>query len=115
MANVIDKTRAEVSKILSKANLNVLDLPDSVCYEDWIDEDATDSKIKEIAPDIAWDILDNAGMDRDLVNSICYPDDVTNEDENGVKWKLDTYIVDGEVRKQGEITVEIGEMKKHVN
>ena len=32
-------------------------------------------QIDNIVPDIAWDVLDNAGMDRKTVNTICYGED----------------------------------------
>ena len=35
----------------------------------------SEEDVKELVPDIAWDILDNAGMDRDVVNKICYGED----------------------------------------
>ena len=70
----IHKTQVECGKILGKAGLSLFDLPYTVCFDDWVDDDFTDKEIKDIAPDICWEILDNADMDRDLVNSICYPE-----------------------------------------
>ena len=35
----------------------------------------TEEQIDSIVPDMAWDILDNAGMDRDTVDRICYGED----------------------------------------
>ena len=32
----------------------------------------TEKDIDEIVPDIAWEILDNSGMDRDTVDNLCY-------------------------------------------
>ena len=73
--DAIQKVQMECNKILGTHGLSTFDLPDTVCFDDWVDDDATDDEIKEIAPDICWEILDNADMDRDLVNSICYPEE----------------------------------------
>ena len=69
----------EVNKIVGKTGMCVLDLPDSISIYDWIDIDMTPKQVKEIAPDMAWELLDNAGLDRDLVDSICYPDKIGDE------------------------------------
>ena len=69
----IEKTQVECDKILGKAGFSLSDLPDTVCFDEWVDDDATDEEINQLAPDICWEVLDNADMDRDLVNSICYP------------------------------------------
>lgn len=58
--------------IMSRAGINFLELPDSATISDWIEEDMTEHQIDEIVPDLAWEILDNSGMDRDLVDNICY-------------------------------------------
>ena len=50
------------------------DLPDFNIF-DWIEDDMTENEINSLVPDMAWDILDNAGMDRDAVNRICYGED----------------------------------------
>ena len=47
------------------------DLPDFDIYN-WVEDDMTNEQINKLIPDMAWDILDNAGMDRDTVDSICY-------------------------------------------
>lgn len=73
--SVIEKAMTKCNQILGKHGLSLLDLPDTVCFDDWVEDDFTDKQIKEIAPDICWEILDNADMDRDVVNNICYPDD----------------------------------------
>ena len=70
----IKLAQIETDKIISKCGLSLLDLPDSVCFDDFVNDDMTPEEVKEIAPDIAWEILDNADMDRDLVDSICYPE-----------------------------------------
>ncbi len=67
--------KIEVNRILSSNGISMLDLPDTVCFSDWVSESDSDEQIKSIAPDIVWEMLDNAGMDRDLVDSICYPDE----------------------------------------
>ena len=47
-------------------------MPDIICWDDWVDEDMKDEEIKETAQDVAWEILDNAGLDMDANNQICY-------------------------------------------
>ena len=37
--------------------------------------DMTGEEIVDLVPDMAWDILDKAGMDRATVNRICYGED----------------------------------------
>ena len=58
--------------IMNKTGVNFLEFPDTVAVSDWVDDDMTEKDIDEIVPDIAWEILDNSGMDRDTVNSLCY-------------------------------------------
>tara|TARA_R100000700_G_C3145931_1_gene126205 strand:+ start:556 stop:768 length:213 start_codon:yes stop_codon:yes gene_type:complete len=58
--------------IMSRTGINFLEFPDTVVVSDWVDDDMTEKDIDEIVPDIAWEILDNSGMDRDAVNNICY-------------------------------------------
>ena len=70
----IELAQIETNKIIGKCAFSLLDLPDSVCFDDYVNDDMTPEEVKEVAPDIAWEILDNADMDRDLVNQICYPD-----------------------------------------
>ena len=69
----------EVNKILFKTGMCIQDLPDSISILDWISDDMTPTQVKELAPDMAWELLDNAGLDRDLVDSICYPDIIGDE------------------------------------
>ena len=73
--DAIRKAQIECNNILSKNGISMLDLPDTVCFDDWVSDDWDDDQIKSVAPDIVWEMLDNSGMDRDLVNSICYPDE----------------------------------------
>ena len=63
------------SFLQSKAGVSINDLPDSVAMADWIDDDMTEKEIEGIVPDIAWEILDNSGMDRKAVNILCYGED----------------------------------------
>ena len=58
--------------IMSKTGINFLELPDSVTISDWVEEDMSEKEIDNIVPDLAWEILDNSGMDRDTVDNICY-------------------------------------------
>mgnify|MGYP003114142224 FL=1 len=58
--------------IMSRTGINFLEFPDTVVVSDWVDDDMTEKDIDEIVPDIAWEILDNSGMDRDAVDNICY-------------------------------------------
>ena len=54
-----------------KVGMHVQDLPDFDWYN-WVEDDMTNEQINELIPDMAWDILDNAGMDRDTVDNLCY-------------------------------------------
>ena len=72
--NNIKLAQIETDKIIGKCGLSLSDLPDSICFDDFVNDDMKPEEVKEIAPDIAWEILDNADMDRDLIDKICYPD-----------------------------------------
>ena len=61
-----------------KVGIHVQDLPDFDWYN-WVEDDMTNEQVKELVPDIVWEMLDNSGMDRDYVNSICYPDEYEEE------------------------------------
>ena len=61
--------------IMNKTAISFMELPDSSTIQDWVDDDMSEQEIDNIIPDLAWEILDNSGMDRDLVNSICYPEE----------------------------------------
>ena len=50
------------------------DLPDFDIHN-WVEDDFTEKEIDSLIPDMAWDVLDNAGMDRSTVNRICYGED----------------------------------------
>ena len=58
--------------IMNKTGVNFLEFPDTVVVSDWVDDEMTEKDIDEIVPDIAWEILDNSGMDRDTVDNLCY-------------------------------------------
>tara|TARA_R100001082_G_scaffold81739_1_gene48669 strand:- start:72 stop:338 length:267 start_codon:yes stop_codon:yes gene_type:complete len=68
--------------IMSRTGINFMELPDNVVISDWIHDEMTENEIDEIVPDIAWEILDLSGMDRDAVDRICYPDEF-EEADNG--------------------------------
>ena len=58
--------------IMSKTGISFLELPDSATISDWVEEDMSEKQVDDIVPDLAWEILDNSGMDRDTVDNICY-------------------------------------------
>ena len=58
--------------IMSKTGINFLELPDTATISDWIEEDMSEKQVDDIVPDLAWEILDYSGMDRDTVDNICY-------------------------------------------
>ena len=58
--------------IMSKTGISFLELPDSATISDWVEEDMSEKQVDDIIPDLAWEILDNSGMDRDTVDNICY-------------------------------------------
>ena len=58
--------------IMSKTGISFLELPDSATISDWVEEDMSEKQVDDIIPDLAWEILDNSGMDRDTVDDICY-------------------------------------------
>ena len=47
------------------------DLPDFDIHS-WVDSDMTEEEVTELVPDMAWDILDNAGMERETLNLLIY-------------------------------------------
>ena len=59
--------------IMNKTGISFMELPDTSTVSDWVEDDMQIDEIDNIIPDLAWEILDDSGMDRDLVNSICYP------------------------------------------
>ena len=65
--------------IMSRTGISFMEFPDSSTVEDWIDDDMTEKQVDEIIPDLAWEILDNSGMDRDTVDKLCYPDEYEDE------------------------------------
>ena len=67
--------------IMSRTGFSFMELPDSNTINDWVEEDMTKEQVDEIIPDLAWEILDNSGMDRDTVDRLCYPEEYDNEEE----------------------------------
>jgi hypothetical protein len=64
--------------VQSKAGVSLSDLPDFDIHS-WVEDDFTEKEIDSIVPDMAWEILDNSGMDRKAVNILCYGEDVDDE------------------------------------
>ena len=64
--------------INKNAGLFLKDLPD-FDINNWVEDDFTEKEIDSIIPDMAWDLLDNAGMSRSAVNMICYGEDCDDE------------------------------------
>ena len=60
--------------ISTHTGMHMQDLPDFDIHN-WVEDDMTEKEIEGIIPDMAWDVLDNAGMDRKTVNTICYGED----------------------------------------
>ena len=65
--------------IMSRTGVSFMEFPDSSTVEDWIEDDMTEKQVDEIIPDLAWEILDNSGMDRDTVDKLCYPEEYEDE------------------------------------
>jgi hypothetical protein len=57
--------------LVKKTGMFMKDLPDFDIHS-WVEDDMTNEQVDELVPDMAWDILDNSGMDRDTVDNICY-------------------------------------------
>tara|TARA_Y100001938_G_C7958096_1_gene362818 strand:- start:143 stop:364 length:222 start_codon:yes stop_codon:yes gene_type:complete len=57
--------------LVKKTGMFMQDLPDFDIHS-WVEDDMTNEQVDELVPDMAWDILDNSGMDRDTVDNICY-------------------------------------------
>ena len=57
--------------IFSKTEFHMQDLPDFDIHN-WVEDDFTEDDIDGIIPDMAWDILDNAGMERETLNLLIY-------------------------------------------
>ena len=78
--NNIQIAERKLDSFLGKTTgMSLLDLPDSAVFEDWIEDDMTEKQVDEIIPDLAWEILDDSGMDRDTVDKICYPEEYEDE------------------------------------
>ena len=65
--------------IMSRTGISFMEFPDSSTVEDWVEDDMTEEQVDEIIPDLAWEILDNSGMDRDTVDKLCYPEEYEDE------------------------------------
>ena len=65
--------------IMSRTGVSFMEFPDASTVEDWIEDDMTEKQVDEIIPDLAWEILDNSGMDRDTVDKLCYPEEYEDE------------------------------------
>ena len=65
--------------IMSRTGISFMEFPDSSTVEDWVEDDMTEKQVDEIIPDLAWEILDNSGMDRDTVDKLCYPEEYGDE------------------------------------
>tara|TARA_R100000808_G_C2135145_1_gene143587 strand:+ start:1024 stop:1257 length:234 start_codon:yes stop_codon:yes gene_type:complete len=66
---------SKLNEFVSKnTGQHLMNFPDFNIHN-WIEDDMTEDIIDEMIPDMAWELLDNAGMDRDTVNRICYGED----------------------------------------
>ena len=82
MNEITNKSRSKLNGwLVAKTGMGLLDYPDNICWEDWICGDETDKQIEELIPDLAWEILDLSGMDRDTVDNLCYPDECDDDEE----------------------------------
>ena len=71
---------SKLNDFISKnTGMYMQDFPDFDIH-DWIEDDMTEKEIDRMIPDMAWDVLDNAGMNRDTVNRICYGEDCDEGD-----------------------------------
>ena len=63
---------SKLNEFISKSTgTRMIDYPDFDIHN-WIEDDMTEEEVNSLIPDMAWELLDNAGMDRDTVDSICY-------------------------------------------
>ena len=66
---------SKLNDFISKnTGMHMQDLPDFDIHS-WVEDDFTEKEIDSLIPDMAWDVLDNAGMDRKTVNILCYGED----------------------------------------
>ena len=66
---------SKLNEFISKnTGQHLMNFPDFNIHN-WIEDDMTEDIIDEMIPDMAWELLDNAGMDRDTVDRICYGED----------------------------------------
>ena len=74
MSNISSAQTKLNSFLETNVGISLFDLPDIISFSDWIDADMTEKQIDRIIPDLAWELLEDSGMDRDTVTEICYPD-----------------------------------------
>ena len=67
--------------IMNKTGISFMELPDNNTVDDWVEEDMDTDDIDSIIPDLAWEILDLSGMNRDTVDKLCYPENFEDEEE----------------------------------
>ena len=66
---------SKLNEFISKSTgTHMMDYPDFDIHN-WIEDDMTEEEVNSLIPDMAWELLDNAGMDRDAVDRICYGED----------------------------------------
>ena len=74
MSKITNETRSKLNGwLVAKTGMGLHDYPDCLCFEDWLHDEMTSDDIERIIPDLAWEILDLSGMDRDTVDELCYP------------------------------------------
>ena len=70
---VYDKLHKTCNELLiHKVGMGWDDLDDTNSCWDYVDETMTDKQIVEVAPDICWDRLYDAGTDRDMCTELMY-------------------------------------------
>ena len=75
MSKITNETRSKLNGwLVTKTGMGLFDYPDTLCYEDWLHDEMTLDDIDDILPDLAWEILDLSGMNRDTVDRLCYPE-----------------------------------------
>ena len=66
---------SKLNEFISKSTgTHIMDYPDFDIHN-LIEDDMTEEEVNSLIPDMAWELLDNAGMNRDTVNRICYGED----------------------------------------
>ena len=81
MSKITNETRSKLNGwLVTKTGMGLFDYPDTLCYEDWLHDEMTSDDIDDILPDLAWEILDLSGMNRDTVDELCYPENFEDEE-----------------------------------